>query len=262
MAQNAKGKQLATVPAAAKKTQAWADLDAVLSFLQAHDAEAGAEVEKWLLGALPIPRVLLGEIWADESWRSWLTDLVLATPDGSLAGFLRAIDPAGLRVIDLDGESVTITSETVLLPHPALLNELDDLREFAIELGINQRFNQLFREVHRHNPNQLGHTELSDWADGHFEELRFATRRATAAGFRVSGGYAICRCHEAGRKITARYWIGADFPDAPTITGDLHWIEQDHPLPVGQVGPLAYSEGVRMASHIYAGRKINPDGNE
>ena len=49
VARNSKGKELASVPPAARKTSAWEDLDAALSFLHTHDAEAGAEVERWLL---------------------------------------------------------------------------------------------------------------------------------------------------------------------------------------------------------------------
>ena len=47
---------------------------------------------------------------------------------------------------------------------------------------------------------------------------------------------------------------------AETETGDLHWVRSGDPVPIGQVGPVAYSEGVRMATRIYAGRK--PDKTE
>ena len=70
---------------------------------------------RWLLRSLPVPRAVLAEVWADEAWRSWLTDLVVASDDGKVAGFLRAADPGGLGVVDLDGESVTITAERILL---------------------------------------------------------------------------------------------------------------------------------------------------
>lgn len=256
IARNDKGKELASVPPKAKKSQAFEDLDALLSFLHQHDVEAGAEVERWLLRSLPVPRVLLAEVWADESWRSWLTDLVVATDDG-VAGFLRSADSKGLGIVDLDGESVTITAERVLLAHPALLEDLDELREFAVELGITQRLDQLFREVHRKPANLDGSvTALDDWVGGEFAELRFATARARSAGFKVSGGYATCLCFEEGEPVTARYWIGADYPEAETVTGDLHWSVADQIIPVSEVGPLAYSEGVRMAAHIYAGRKV------
>ena len=188
---------------------------------------------------------------------------MVASDDGKVAGFLRAADPCGLGVVDLDGESVTITAERVLLPHPALLADLDDLREFAVELGIKQRFDQLFREVHR-RPDGIAPevVELTQYAGGEFEQLRFAAGRASSAGFKVSGGYATCLCFEDGEPIMARYWIGAESPECETVTGDLHWVRNDRIVPVAEVGPLAYSEGVRMAAHIFAGRKVKADKDE
>ena len=260
VARNSKGRILKSVPAAAKKTPEWEDLDAVLVFLHQHDAEAGDAVQRWFLRSLPVPRALLAAVWPDEAWRSWLTDLVVSPPDGRLAGFLRAADADGLGVVDLDGESVRIDAERVLIPHPAIIPDLDDLREFAAELSLSQRFDQLFREVHRPDPANAERTQLTDWSGGAFDQLRFATGRAASSGFKVSGGYAVCPVYEDGALITARYWIGADAPDYETETGDLHWIRSGDPVPIGQVGPVAYSEGVRMATRIYAGRK--PDKTE
>lgn len=263
VARNAKGRELANVPAAAKQSDAFDDLDALLSFLHAHDEEAGAEVERWLLRSLPVPRTLIAQVWADQAWQSWLKDLVVATDDG-MSGFLRDASASGLGVVDLDGESVSITSEQVLIPHPALIADLTGLREFAVELGIKQRFDQLFREVHR-KPEPAPDpevTQLDQWANAEFEELRFAVGRATSRGFKVSGGYATTTVYEAGQTVVARYWIGAESPEAPTVTSDLHWIVDDQVAPVAKVGPVAYSEGVRMASHIYAGRKIDEEKNK
>ncbi len=256
-------RELASVPAAAKKTEVWENLDALLHFLRTHDAEAGAEVERWLLRGLPVPRAVLTQVWADEAWRSWLTDLVISTKERSIAGFLRAATPDGLGVVDLDGESVIITDETVWFPHPALLTDLDELREFATELGITQRFDQLFREVHQ-RPEQLkqGTTGLHDWSGGKFDQLRFAAARANSAGFRVSGGYVVCPCYEDGRLVTARYWIGAGHPEEETVTDVLCWVCDNKVIPVAEVGPLAYSEGVRMASYVFAGRCMDDEESQ
>ena len=231
-----------------------------LSFLHAHDAEVGAEIERWLLRSLPVPRAMLTQVWADEAWRSWLTDLVVAAEHGEIAGFLRAANSDGLGIVDLDGESVSISAEQVLIPHPALLTDLDELRAFAVELGIRQRFDQLFCEVHR-LPSALDPEtkEIASYARGEFDQLRFAESRAISTGAKVSGGYAICLCFEDGRPVTARYWIGEGTPDSATVTGNLHWLRNDEIVPVATVGPLAYSEGVRMAAHIYAGRKVTTD---
>ena len=61
---------------------------------------------------------------------------------------------------------------------------------------------------------------------------------------------------EGGELIEARYWIGSDSPVAEAVTGDLVWVDvtTSTPLPLKRVGPVAYSEGVRMASAIYAAR--------
>lgn len=257
IARNSKGKVLVTVPPAAKKSAVFDHLDALLDFLHSHDAEVGADVERWLLRSLPVPRSLITAVWVDDAWRSWLTDLVITTEDDRLAGFLRGVDDEGLHIVDLDGESTTISAQRVLIAHPAIIPDLDDTREFAVELGITQRLDQLFREVHRPDPTVHAEvTELRDWAHGKFAELRFATGRAASGGFKVAGGYATVTCYCDGREIVARYWIGAGYREDETITGELHWAHGDEVIPVAQVGPVPYSEGVRMAAYIYAGRQV------
>ena len=42
-----------------------------------------------------------------------------------------------------------------------------------------------------------------------------------------------------------------------TTTGDLTWVDdKQRPLAVVDVPPVAFSEGMRMASQIYAKRKV------
>ena len=42
-----------------------------------------------------------------------------------------------------------------------------------------------------------------------------------------------------------------------TTTGDLTWVDdKQRPIEVVNVPPVAYSEGMRMASLIYAKRKV------
>ena len=46
-------------------------------------------------------------------------------------------------------------------------------------------------------------------------------------------------------------------------TGELLWVDaEENPLGLTEIGPVAYSEGVLMASSIYAGRKQDDDGEE
>jgi hypothetical protein len=55
----------------------------------------------------------------------------------------------------------------------------------------------------------------------------------------------------------ARYWIGSDSPEAATTTGQLSWVDaREQALAIKDVGPVAFSEGMRMASSIYAARVV------
>jgi hypothetical protein len=65
---------------------------------------------------------------------------------------------------------------------------------------------------------------------------------------------------EDGKVTEARFWIGADSPDSETYTGDLAWVDgREHVIKVADVGPVAYSEGVRMASAIHAARVVEKE---
>ena len=76
-------------------------------------------------------------------------------------------------------------------------------------------------------------------------------------GFRVSGGYACCPVWEDGRQVEARFWIGSDYPEGETWTGDMIFTDsKEHTIPVKDVGPVAFSEGMRMAAAIYAKRIV------
>ena len=264
VARSAKGRDLKSVPAAVKKTETFAQLDALLGWLATHEQECAQRVETWLLRSLPVPTAVLTEVWPDDAWRRQLADLVVI--GGEVTGFLRAASrtPDGtprLRVVDLDGESTNIDTDVVMFPHPALLADLADLREFAAELGIEQSFNQLHREVFA-KPDPVPDpkaTSLTEWADAHFKELRFAVGRARSAGFTIKGGYAVARIHDQDQLVEASYWIGAEAPEWETWTGELSWIVDGQALPLAQVGPVAWSEGVRMARHIHAGRAMDED---
>jgi len=81
-----------------------------------------------------------------------------------------------------------------------------------------------------------------------------ATSRCRTLGYRVSGGYSVTRIWEYERLVEARFWIGSDAPEVEAETGDLIWVEGANQLPLTAVGPVAFSEGMRMASGVYAGR--------
>ena len=262
IALNAKGKRLKSVPPAAKKTDEYRRLEQLREFLSRHDADVAAQVQRWLLGSYPVPGAVLAAVWPDDSWRAWLTDTVVA--DAAQAqvplGFLREItaidDGARLGVVDLDGESVSVDVAAAVFPHPLQLGaELADFAEFAAELGLTPKFDQLFRQVHV-KPKSLHTNDIRDFAGARFAELRHATGRARSQGFVVQGAYAVCRTVADGTRVEARLWLGEGSPDYEAELGELSWTDGERLIPISDVPPVAFSEGMRMGTLIYAGRVV------
>lgn len=268
---NSAGRALKQVPGKLRDDPEVVRLRQLAQWLERHERECLARADTWLVRSLPVPAALLARVWPDAAWRKALRDLVVApaAPDGgpdlTRAGFLRDADPErGLGVVDLAGDSVRLTAQSVLIPHPVLLVEpadLGELREFAAELDVAQSVGQLFREVWRREPGvDAGAYALDTYAGGRFKELRHATARAAQHGYRVRGGHAVCQVVEDGRTVEAALWLGDDYPEAESVTGDLEWHgERGARLRLGEVGPVAWSEGERMASLLYAGRVVDEE---
>ncbi|MFK4111245.1 DUF4132 domain-containing protein [Streptomyces sp. NPDC002176] len=259
---NAAGRLLKTVPPKIADDPAVVGLRQLTEWLERHERESLAAVERWMVRSLPVPLAVVTRVWPDPAWRAALSDLVVTGEDGRVAGFLRDADPErGLGLVDLDGDTIRIAPERVRIPHPVLLADLEELREFAVELGVEQRAQQLFREVF-HRPAALSAeaTEVEEYAGGSFKELRFLHGRATQLGYRVRGGNAVCSVLENGRGVEARVWIGDYDGYEETETGPLTWTDPaGRVLRLGQVGPVAWSEGIRMAAALYAGRDIEDE---
>lgn len=269
LARNSKGKVLKSVPASVKKTDAFLDLEDLRTWIQDHDAECGETVEKWLLRSLPVPATVLATVWPDETWQSWLGGLFIQPVDGSgtnnagTAGFLRDVnitdDQISLRILNRDGQMRTIVSEEILIPHPALIEVLASLQKLAAELGIRQRFDQLQRTVYE-LPDPLPDesvTALDTWAGTRFDQGLFAVARTHAAGYGIQGDFAVTHIHEDGRMVMAQYRIGAaGNRTEESWTGELSWLVNGKTIPVRELGPVAYSEGVRMATRIHDGGTV------
>jgi hypothetical protein len=253
---NKAGKQLKTVPAKLKDDPAVVGLWQLTDWLERHGRECRDTAERWMVRSLPVPAKLLTEVWPDPAWRAVLRDLVIQA-DGT-AGFLRDADAErGVGVVDLDGDSVRVTSDVVTIPHPVLLEDLADLREFAVELGVEQTIGQLYREVWT-KPGDLvaDATAAYDFSGGRFAELRFLTGRALGQGYTVRGGDAVCVAFEEGRQVEARMWLGDHDPYYETETGPLSWHSGGGQLKLSEVGPVAWSEGMRMGAALFAGREV------
>lgn len=254
---NGKGKQLSSVPASIQDDPRVVRLRQLAEWLSRHQAECLSAVDGWMVRSLPVPTAVLVEVWADPAWAGVLRDLVVSTGDET--GFLRDADPErGLGVVTLDGDTVRVRPEAVSIPHPVLLDDLDELREFGAELGVEQKAQQLFRQTFaRPTAFPAGKSEVDDYSRGRFEQLNHALGRCRTLGYPVRGGEAVYSAFEGGRTVEARFWIGSDYPEGETWTGGLRWaLDDGTAVPLAEVGAVAWSEGMRMASAIHAGRVV------
>jgi hypothetical protein len=261
---NAKGKQLAAVPPWMKDEPVFEQLQALTAWLDEHAIQCLHTVEHWMLRSLIIPREVIIKTWPDESWRAALQNMVIASAnaggkiDLDQVGLLRGVDDKrGLGVVDLDGESKWLKSAAIAVPHPILIKELDDLRELAGDLKADQPIEQLYRPVYQPTKEQVTLTSIRDYEGGVFEQLNFALGVCRRLGYPVRGGYATCKVWEGANPLEARYYVGGEYPEAETETGELIFVNKSQQaVTIRDVGPVTFSEGVRMASAIYAKRKV------
>ena len=263
---NPKGTVLKSVPSAVRKGTEAEGLLALRDWLVRHEKECRTAVETWMLRSLPVPRSILAGVWPDPAWSGALRDLVVKGADASGAsasGLLREVSADDVGVVTLDGETRRLTGTSVTIPHPILLDDLADSREFLGEIGASQVVPQLFRETFVRPPGlDPDTTSVDTWAGARFKELRHVLSRCATLGFRVSGGFATVRVWEDGVPVEGRYWVGSDDPSMEAETGPLVFMDsRSRPLKVGDVGPVAWSEGARMAELIAAGRVQQDDGD-
>lgn len=252
---NASGRRLKSVPSKLSDDPVVVGLRQLVEWLDRHERTCQADVERWMVRSLAVPAQVVARVWPDPAWQRVLRDLVVTTGDGT-TGFLRDADPErGIGVVDLDGDTVRLTPDEVRFPHPVLLDDLDDLREFAVELGVEQQIGQLYREVWHRPDDVADRTSVDDYAGGKYDQLRFLYGRTTSLGYQVRGGQAVCPVLEDAEAVEARVWLGDFDPYDSTATGSLSWSDTaGRTLRLREVGPVAWSEGMRMAAALYAGR--------
>lgn len=257
------GKTLASVPKLVKESDAAERLAAAIDFLAEHDRSCVATVEMWMLRSLATPRRVVEAVFADESWRRAIADAWIVPldkqgqADPAAGGLFKAVDrKKGVGVVDRDGETTWIDTDQIMVPHPILLDAVDDLRGLAVELGVTQGISQLFRETFaRPAAAPADPAAIDRYAGGAFATLSAAIGTAKQLGYRVIGGSASTRVLERGRFVEARYYLGDGDPIDATETGELTWVDDaQKPLAVVDVPVIAFSEGMRMASAIYAKR--------
>lgn len=264
---NAAGKRLASVPKELKESDLAEQLTGLCEWLVDHRTECLSRVETWLLRSLPVPCEVVRAVWPDPDWSDILRNLVVmpadaqGKSDAAQTGLLRDLDAKkGIGVVDRDGETRWISAAQITIPHPILIDGLDELREIAVDMGFSQAVEQLFRPTFAATQAQKELRQITDFQGGRFEQLNFASSACRQLGYPLRGGYACVRIWENATPVDARYWIGDDYPEAEACTGDLIFVGGDEkPIRIDSVGRVTFSEGMRMASRIYAKRKVEKD---
>jgi hypothetical protein len=267
---NPAGKKLASVPKELKESALAEQLTALCEWLADHRTECLRRIELSMLRSLLVPCEVVRAVWPDPDWADMLRNLVVIPLDAhgkansTQTGLLRDIDAKkGLGVVDRDGETQWLTAGQILIPHPILIDGLVELREIAADMGFTQAIEQIYRPTFAATPEQKELVLITDFSGGKFEQLNFAGGQCRRLGYPVRGGYACSKIWENARPIEARYWIGDDAPEAETYTGELIFVDSEQqPEKIASVGRVAFSEGVRMASQIFAKRKVEKQEGE
>ena len=124
-------------------------------------------------------------------------------------------------------------------------------------MGFTQAVEQLFRPVFAATDAQKKLSSISDYANGKFDQLNFVNSLCKRLGYPVRGGYACCKVWENATPLEGRLWVGSDSPESETYTGELIFVDHEQkPQKISTVGPVTFSEAVRMATQIYAKRKV------
>lgn len=261
---NPSGKILSSLPPWLKESDSAQQILALCDWLDDHAMECLHAVELWMLRSLTVPTEIIYQVWQDPDWRRGVENMVVAPSDGDghpdldNMGILKNIDSQrGLGVVDVDGETKWLKHSQVLFPHPILIGELDDLRELANELNLVQSIEQLYRPIYVPSDQHKELGAIREFEGGKFQQLNFALGVCRRLGYPVRGGYATCRVWEGTSPLEARYYVGSESPELETETGELIFVRSDQrAVMVRDVGPVTFSEGMRMAAAIYAKRKV------
>ncbi|MFC7331330.1 DUF4132 domain-containing protein [Marinactinospora rubrisoli] len=260
---NAKGRELARVPAKLRKHPDVAPLTELLGWLTEHDSAVRTTAETWMLRSLPVPTRLLHAVWPDPVWRRALTDLVVAPvtgdrPDLTRCGLLRAADPdRGTGAVDLDGETRWTDTTAICVVHPVLLgDDLPAWREFAVAIDADQDIPQLLRDVWR-RPADMDHdvTAIDAFAFATYEWGSQLEQQVIRLGGRIRGESAHFTVHDHdGEPVHVTVNLRWQGPQASTYLDGLTWSRPAH-----AIGDIAWSEGVRILTTLYANRTAPED---
>lgn len=259
LVKNSKGKLLKSVPAKVKKLPEYDEVAAIASFLEQHQQLCVNTVREWFLYSQPIPAKVLTNVWPDESWQSMLRNLIFT--DGVSTALIREVDGEEIHGIDLDGETVTLSGEELTITHPAVIEDLDDWRELVSEAGLSQGLDQIFREVHRKPEGEDLKNFFSRYKDSHFRNLGPLLGRCRNAGYVADAATIETSVVENGQKVRAAIHIDFYAYGGESSMRELYFVAEDDDrfsrLDYHDVGPITWSEAVRMCEFVYSARDVS-----
>ncbi|WJZ02565.1 DUF4132 domain-containing protein [Corynebacterium freiburgense] len=260
IARNAKGRVLKTLPAKAKKTPEFEKVSALHVYLQQHEVQCLDTLRDWFIKSLPIPTKLITAVWVDPSWQKFLRDLVVSTDTG-LIGLLRDASDNAIQIIDLDGETATVSieeSKLLSIPHPAILQDLEEWQEFAIELGVHQGIDQLFRDLYtKPDDEDTLKKQLAKYEGFEYEKAGALLGRSRNAGFQATLEYISLSILESGIETTIQLDVYAWYPDEEAEINGVRFLRDGDYIKPSEVGPITWSEALRMCEFIYSGRSLS-----
>ncbi|SER51357.1 DUF4132 domain-containing protein [Corynebacterium cystitidis] len=259
VARNKKGRTLKSVPKKAKTDEVYQQVDALRNYFAAHHDRCREAVIAWLFQEGPVPSEVLGAIWKDSVWQHYVKDLVVTA--GGVHGLLRHADATCLQLVDLDGESHEVevsASQLVQIPHPIKIAQRDQWREFVIDLGVTQSVDQLFRDVYP-LPETLREREdaMQAYADAEINPGGILAGIARDNGAKFSTQYLQVEVEEQGRRVQGRLDISFVSPKEKAFLSSVYFTAADRSVPPSDIGPVTWSETMRLAHQAYAARTID-----
>jgi hypothetical protein len=217
-------------------------------------------VSEWFLKGLPVPVLVVSEVWPDPLWRACFENLVVCVTATGDTGLLRDVSDGYLHLADLDGEEITVPvdeSGSITIPHPAIIADIADWREFAAELGVSQGVDQLFRDIYVKPDDAVGRQRaVRAYMDGRYEKAQVLIGRSRGGGFTTTMQEVSLIVVEDGVEVRISLDIDAWDPWEGGTIGKLSFYQDGQSLPLEKVGPITWSEGIRMAEFVYAGRTV------
>lgn len=268
---NAKGRVLATVPPAVKKTAEYERMDILLGSLEQHRVEQARAVETWMLRGAGVPLPLLGTLWEDPDARDALRGVLVMGAESAVAGLLVDAGPDGIVLAGPDGARRAVTDARLRVAHPVTVEDADRWRLALAEHGLTQGVEQLGRAVFRagevewlrlrRNEPEAPYVLSFEGGAAAFLNHGRLLRALLPLGAELSSGGIAVRVREAGADVVARLEIDGDSPEHPSYVDGLAWFDPDgRRLTFEEIGPVAWSEGVRLAARVRdAGEDLTPD---